>query len=525
MRVKTYDMKYTSQAKQLTIDEFKSSLEGLSKSNRWVQLGDHLPWAKIEKIYNSKLNNGEKGAGNKPARMIIAATIIKKKLALSDVETIQMIQENPYMQYFVGLSEFTDKPIFDPSLFVTIRKRIGEEDYNAMSVSLLEKQVQELEKSQKKETESKDDGDTPQKPSQSDSRHDFGASFTDSQGRLHKGVMKIDATCCNAEVRYPVDVDIIHDGCKVIHRCIAELCKVLSLPQPESHYKSARFAYLNLIKKKTKRASEIKDTKRLLLHYLHQDIQTFVKLIAPSTGRFEALKNKQRSLVGAIIKMYHQQMEMLRLGTRQCADRIVSIFQPHIRPIVRGKAKAKVEFGAKIGASIVNGYTFIDHLSWDAYNEGTDVELQIKLYKERFGYLPSTIEGDKIYINRPNRQLLKEYEINTYCKPLGRPRKEPETLEGLSKKAQAVGDRNEIEATFGTAKRVYRADNIRAKLPETAASWIGSCYFVKNVMKFLRELCLVLSELWRFWTIFPNMAVIFQSSNRLAMNPCFLRIN
>ena len=53
MRVKTYDMKYTSQAKQLTIDEFKSSLEGLSKSNRWVQLGDHLPWAKIEKIYNS----------------------------------------------------------------------------------------------------------------------------------------------------------------------------------------------------------------------------------------------------------------------------------------------------------------------------------------------------------------------------------------------------------------------------------------------------------------------------------------
>ena len=124
MRVKTYDMKYTSQAKQLTIDEFKSSLEGLSKSNRWVQLGDHLPWAKIEKIYNSKLNNGEKGAGNKPARMIIAATIIKKKLALSDVETIQMIQENPYMQYFVGLSEFTDKPIFDPSLFVTIRKRL-----------------------------------------------------------------------------------------------------------------------------------------------------------------------------------------------------------------------------------------------------------------------------------------------------------------------------------------------------------------------------------------------------------------
>ena len=71
-------MKYTSQVKQLTIDDFKSSLEGLNKSNRWVQLGDSLPWAKIEKLY------------------------------------------------MLGLPEFTDKPIFDPSLFVTIRKRIIE---------------------------------------------------------------------------------------------------------------------------------------------------------------------------------------------------------------------------------------------------------------------------------------------------------------------------------------------------------------------------------------------------------------
>ena len=103
MHVKTNDMKYTSQAKQLSIDDFKSSLEGLSKSHRWVQLGDSLPWAKIEKLYNSRLNNSKKGAGNKPARMIIGAIIIQRKLALSDIETIQMIQENPYMQYMLGL--------------------------------------------------------------------------------------------------------------------------------------------------------------------------------------------------------------------------------------------------------------------------------------------------------------------------------------------------------------------------------------------------------------------------------------
>lgn len=123
-------MKYTSQNKnrQLTLDIFRSSLDNLDKSNRWVVLGDTLPWAELEKIYNSRQHNKDKGAGNKPARMVIAAMIIKHKMSLSDEETIRIIQENPYMQYMCGLSELTDQPIFDSSLFATIRKRITEEE-------------------------------------------------------------------------------------------------------------------------------------------------------------------------------------------------------------------------------------------------------------------------------------------------------------------------------------------------------------------------------------------------------------
>lgn len=79
---------------------------------------------------------------------------------------------------------------------------------------------------------------------------------------------------------------------------------------------------------------------------------------------------------------------MFEQNVRRCADRIISIYQPHLRPIVRGKAKATVEFGAKIGASIVSGYTYVDHVSWDAYNESSDLGMQLKLYKRRFGMLP-----------------------------------------------------------------------------------------------------------------------------------------
>ena len=84
-------------------------------------------------------------------------------------------------------------------------------------------------------------------------------------------------------------------------------------------------------------------------------------------------------------------------------------------------------------------------------------------------------------MNHTNRSILKEYEIKTYCKPLGRPPKEPRSPEYLKKMAKVVGERNEVECSFGTGKRVYR--------------WTGMCYFVKNVMKFLRELCLALFEI------------------------------
>ena len=144
---------YAPKYKQLDLGLLRSSLDELDKTNRWVALGDLLPWTELEKEYNSRLDNQKKGAGNKPARMILGTMIIKHKLNLSDAETIEIIRESPYMQYFCGLHEFTDKPIFDPSLFVTIRKRISEDELNKMTVKLLNKQKRLLEEKRKREEE------------------------------------------------------------------------------------------------------------------------------------------------------------------------------------------------------------------------------------------------------------------------------------------------------------------------------------------------------------------------------------
>lgn len=153
--------------------------------------------------------------------MIIGACIIKHKFNLSDQETIDMIQENPYMQYLCGLSEFTDKPIFDASLFVTIRKRISMEEINDMVTSLLNREQKKKEDKKQSHNQGESNGNI----SSSANQDDNGAEFTDSQGRKHKGILKMDATCADAEVRFPVDVDIIHDGCKVVDRYTNSLCK------------------------------------------------------------------------------------------------------------------------------------------------------------------------------------------------------------------------------------------------------------------------------------------------------------
>lgn len=471
-------MKYQSQGKQLTIDDFRSSLEHLPKSNRWIRMGDELPWGEIEKIYNSKLNNVNTGAGNKPARLVVGALIIKHKMCLSDQETIWAIQENPYMQYLLGLSEFTDQPVFDPSLFVTIRKRLDIKD-----LTLFTKESVKISQDNRKSKVDKDDDSSPDD------------DFTDGQGRLHKGDLKIDATCSDAEIRYPTDIDLLNDGTRVLNRYIDKLCTKFDLLHPITFAKQSRKVFLEVIKRKRKSKRLIKDAKSKMLTYLYRDIQSFTHLIAIHGSQLlDGLKCSEKRTLRAIIHVYYQQNEMFKQDFHSCKDRIISIFQPHIRPIVRGKSKAPTEFGAKMGVSITYGYTFIDHHSWNAYNESQDLELQIELYQKRFGYLPRRVFADKIYLNRVNRNIMKELDIEVMGKPLGRPPKN-QAPEHQIKMAKSVSQRNEIEATFGTGKRVYRANNIRAKLPNTANCWTGMCYFVKNVMKFLKELLWLLTFL------------------------------
>ncbi len=168
-------------------------------------------------------------------------------------------------------------------------------------------------------------------------------------------------------------------------------------------------------------------------------------------------------------------------------DRIVSISQPHIRPLVRGKAGKPVEFGAKLSVSCFDNYVFLDHLSWSNFNESGDFKDQIESYKNFTGYYPSSVHVDKIYRTKANRAFCKEKGIRINGSPLGRP---PKNISKETRK-QAEDDerfRNGIEGKFGQAKRKFSLNLVMTKLPETSETSIAITFLVINLSTLLRQI-------------------------------------
>lgn len=400
------------------------------------------------------------------------------------------------IEYFILFSyELKYELIFAPCLFVITQKRMPEEEINDMTVRFLKK-----ERCKKVEVDKKkDDCCVPScnAPSATEAEDGVAEDFTGSEGRLHKGILKIKATCANTEVRYPVDVDIIHDRCKVVDWYIWKLCKTLDIKPFRTRNKDTW--HLCLFGMKKRGGKLVRDTKSYIFNRLDKDLDRILENFVEHVGSKELLARHEWNILNVAFAIYYQQRRMLENNVHTCADRTVSAFQPHVRPIDCDKAKAKTEFGAKVGASVYEAYNFIDHYNGDAYKERTDMKLKIELYKGRFDFLPTTLLANKIYINKANRDLLKDMEIRTYSKPLGRPPKQDLSPEYYRNMAKAIGGRNEVECSFGTDKGIYWVNNIRTTILDTARFWIGMCSFVKNVMKLFRKLCLTPFQKITFW--------------------------
>jgi hypothetical protein len=445
---------------QLNLDEFILPFSGeLLPDNRWVKMADIMPWEMIEDYYAEGFKN-ENPDGNPPiaARIAFGAIYIKENDGLTDRGTVGSIAENPYMQYFLGLKAFMAEPLFDASMMVHFRKRFPAE--------FIEKVNEEIYRRQ-----------NPPNPPEGE------VAEEKSEGK-NRGIMVLDATVAPADIRYPTDISIL-DECRMnTEKMIDELWEHTNREGHKTAYnrKKARGEYLKIIKKKRHKAGEIKAAIKAQLEYVKKNLETLKKLISEST---EPLKEKRLERLETINIVVGQQTEMLEEDKHVVENRIVSLRQPHIRPIKRGKAGRPVEFGQKLSFSVVDGFTFIDVQSFDNFNEGITLIDSAEKYKEKHGVYPEVILGDNAYRNRANLKFCKQNGIRLSG---WKAEKHKNNVSEDEQSYRDVCKRNIVESRNGIVKRRYGMDLIMTRIDNTSKTEAALNVLAMNIAHVLRVL-------------------------------------
>ena len=254
--------------------------------------------------------------------------------------------------------------------------------------------------------------------------------------------------------------------------------------KPRTYREKAHRKYNSFSKNRKKTAKLIRKTVKQQLGYLKRDLGIIDGYGCRHPKCFERLPARQQKLLQVIRVLYSQQEHMYRTGTHKVPDRIVSVTQDWVRPIVRGKQTADVEFGAKVEMSVVDGFLRIEDLRWDAYNESTTFRQSVGSYRKAYGHYPARVLADTIFRTRENLRYCKKLGIHLNGPKLGKPFADPEEAK-RHKKLEWLesGERGEIERNFGVGKRRYSLDCIVTKLKETSEVMIHSIVVYMNLRK------------------------------------------
>lgn len=455
---------------QMSISDFVFPYGNLDPNNRWVKLSARIPWDEVDRTYAEKFV--QNGAPAHPSRMALGALIAKQMLKVSDESLVWLVAENPYLQYFIGLKSFQKNCPFGASTMVAFRKRFSFEDIAQINEWTL--------------------SDTPVGDESDDDSADLSDNDNDNSGggrRVsgtaasgNKGTVALDATVAPSDITYPTDVGLLNEARVKLEALIDDLCAQTGAKRPRTYREVARRDFLCWSKLKKKSYKKTRQAQRKQLSYVERDLGYVFELVSCGVD----LTDRQEDLFKTIVALYGQQRHMYDTKTNSVPDRIVSITQPWVRPIVRGKQKAKTEFGAKIHVSVVDGYARIETLSFDAYNEAEDFKRALRAYRKRYGYWPEAVLVDKLYRNRANRAFSKKLGIRMSGPPLGRPPKDV-TVTAVQKRQEYLDscDRNTIEGVFGTTKTAYGLDPVKARLEDTSKTVIALAILVFNLKKLL----------------------------------------
>ncbi len=254
----------------------------------------------------------------KPFRMALGALIIQEKLGVSDRETVEQIKENFYLQYFIGMSAYSNDSPFEPSMLVYFRKRIDKNLLNQINKKMVNNFTEKTEEEENiKKKEEGEDGVIK-----------------------NRGKLRLDASCAPADLTYPNDLGILNQARKQTEKIIDSLYKNRKNKlhkKPRTYKKQARKDYLKVAENRRPSRKERSDAIAKQLQYIKRNLSQIEKLINAG-AELSSLSPRKSKMLLVVTEVYRQPTRMYENESNRIDDRIVSISQPHIRPIVRGKA-------------------------------------------------------------------------------------------------------------------------------------------------------------------------------------------
>ena len=255
---------------------------------------------------------------------------------------------------------------------------------------------------------------------------------------------------------------------RMAYKYICKHCGELGIRRPRNKYKNVSASYLSYCKKRKRKASRTRMLKRRMIRLLE-------KLISQRDGIHSrygtSLRYTQdyRKRLSIIRKVLVQEKEMFE--GRKVSDRIVSINRHYIRPIVRGKETKPIEFGAKVNNIQIDGVSFIEHLSFKAFNEGIRLKECIRIQQKLMNVRVRCVAADSIYANNANRKFCTKYGISTSFVRKGRAAKD-EPLRKVLRSELSKERATRLEGSFGTQKQHYSLSRIKARNRKTEILWI-----------------------------------------------------
>lgn len=354
--------------------------------------------------------------------------ILKHYLGLSDELLIERLNTDWCMQYFCGL-QLGVRKIKDKNLVSWWRAYLG----NHLNIAELQGVLIENWKPHMEQTH----------------------------------VTLMDATCYESHLRYPTAVKLLWESIVKVYGVVQQKRNRLKLRCSRSNYTKHKKLFMLYQRSRKKTRRKEKKLRKQLLKYLLRLMQGLDSLQHKQQFNYS---KKERRMLDTITTVYEQQHELLYGNSEKISHRIVSISKPYIRPIIRGKEIKPVEFGAKVHKVQVSGISFIEYLSYEAFNEGTRLKQTVAFHQKHFGKLRQ-LGADAIYATNENRRYCSKLGIATSFVAKGNDGKLSHQKKAM-RSALSVVRGTVLEGSFGNEKNHYLLDKVKAKTQATEIAWI-----------------------------------------------------